>query len=180
MASVGSRPSEVLGFPSSCRVCVSAVCFPHASCSCRWSRWEPMRSPQRAEVPGTVCIRYAPLLPPLLSSDSCQCLPLPCINCSRQGQPPGHAHPPLRIPCPSGPFALPPLGTPYPFGLLHILHSVSLAALMHCPLGIPCLPGPSNTLCSEFRVPRGLKHTLHSKLQAPDTRWAPDSIQEGV
>lgn len=84
------------------------------------------------------------------------------------------------IPYPSGPFAFPALGTPYPFGLLHILHSVSLAALMHCPLGIPCLPGPSHTLCSEFRVPRGLKHTLHSKLQAPDTRWAPDSIQEGV
>lgn len=121
-----------------------------------------------------------PLLPPFLSSDSCQCLPLPCISCSRQGQPPGHAHPPLRIPCPSGPFALPPLGTRYPFGLLHILHSVSLAALMHCPVGIPWLPGPLHTLRSEFRVPRGFQHNLHSKLQAPDTGWAPYSIQEAV
>ena len=96
------------------------------------------------------------------------------------GQPQGHERPPLKIPCPSGPFALPPLGIPYPFGLLHTLHSVSLVAFAHCPLGIPCLPGPLHTLRTEFCVPRGLKHTLHSKLQAPDTRWAPDSIQECV
>lgn len=122
-----------------------------------------MRSPQRAEDPGTVCTRYP---------RSCDLFSLPTPeNAShsptfpsvavRRGQPPGHARLPLRILCPSGPFALPPLGIPYPSIL------VSLAAFAHCPLGIPCLPGLLHTLRGEFRAPRGLKHT---PLKSPDPR----------
>lgn len=125
-----------------------------------------------------------PLLPPLLSSDSCECLSLPCfiyISCSQPW--------PASGPCtPSTPEFRVPRGS------LHSLHSEFHIPLGFCKPSIRCpsLP-PLHAVPSEFHVSRDLgtrfaqnsvsleafKHTLHSKLQAPDTRWAPDSIQEG-
>lgn len=74
-----------------------------------------------------------------------------------------------------------------PRGLLHSLHSE-----FHIPPFL-CPSRPLHTVPSEFHVSRDFctpfaensvpleaLSTLHSKVQTPDTRWAPHSIQEGV
>lgn len=67
-------------------------------------------------------------------------------------------------------------------------NSVSLWAFAHPPFCVPrglCTLSPSEfhvsrDFCTPFAQKSVSLSTLHSKVQAPDTRWAPDSIQEGI
>lgn len=80
-----------------------------------------------------------------------------------------------------------------PRGLLHSRHSEFHIPLGFCIPFILCPSRPLHTVPSEFHVsqdfcipfaqnsvPLEALSTLHSKVQAPATCWAPDSIQEGV
>lgn len=143
MASVGSRPSELLGFPSSRTGLDSRCAIP-----LRAFWWllglggNRMRSALRAEDPGTVCARY-PRFCHLFS------LPTPA-NASRSpalftsvavspGQPPGHALPP-----PQNSASLGALCTP------STRNSISLWAFASLPFGVPrcllCTLSPQNSM----------------------------------
>lgn len=179
---LGSRPSELLGFPSLLRD-LDYRCAPHSAlpglvsdlggnrCVLRRGQKNLAQSAPATPAPATSSLFRLLRMPPapLLFHQ------LQSAGVSLRAMHACHSE-----------FCV-------PRGLLHSLHAEFHMPLSFCIPSILCPLRPLHTVPLEFHVSRDFctpfaensvpleaLSTLHSKVQTPDTRWAPHSIQEGV